>query len=226
MAKQWQGKSYNENWEPVDERGIVIGPKDFEADQANPPVQSPWSGAATPAPAAPAAPAAPSAMQSNVQNKLLSELNLSPTVDTKDPAFQQQIEANRFTADRTADRTRAALAQRLHAQGTGASGGLDVGIGRILADQGAQEQGFEAQLLNQFRNQNLERMGRALQLGTGLLSQEQEQALRGALTREGYGLQRELGLKDLDFRRDALGQQMGLSQAQLDQQAMLALLGA
>lgn len=222
MAKTWNNKSYDEDWYEVDGTGQrVTGQKDWEASAANPQQPaSPWGGSA------PVAPTGPSAFGQNVQSKLTSEMNLSPEVNTNDPAFQQQITAQRFGADRTADRARAAMAQRLHAQGTGASGGLDAGVGRIIADQGASEQAFEAQLLDKFRSQNLDRMGRALQLGTGLLSQEQEQALRAALTREGYGLQRELGLKDLDFRRDALGQQGALSQAQLDQQAMMALLGA
>ena len=159
-----------------------------------------------------------------VQGKLLSELNLDPTVNQNDPAYRQQVDSFRYNADRSADRQRAATAQRMAAQGTAAGGGVDVAMNRILSDQGASEQAFEGQLLGRFRDQNLDRMARALTLGTGLLLQEQEQALRAALTREGYGLQRELGLGDLNFRRDALGQQMALSRADLDQRALLALL--
>lgn len=220
MAKEWQGRSFNEDWVEVDNRGNpVTGVKDLEADHANQAAASPWNASASPTPAP-----ATSGLGNAVTDKLFSEMNLTGAVDKSDPAFQQQVEANRFTADRTADRARAAMAQRASVNGTATGGGLDTGIGRILSDQGAQEQGFEAELTDQFRNQNLDRMGRALQLGTGLFSQEQEQALRAALTREGYGLQRELGLKDLDFRRDALGQQGALSMAQLDQNAMMAFL--
>ena len=116
-------------------------------------------------------------------------------------------------------------AQRMQAQGTLTSGGLDAAVQRGISDQGAQNQQFQGQLLGKFHQERLARIAQALNLGTGLLSQQQEQQLRAMLTREGYGLQRELGMGDLAFRRDALGQQTALSQAQLDQQALLALLG-
>lgn len=160
-----------------------------------------------------------------VQSKLLADLNLDPTVNQQDPAYRQQVDSFNYGAKRNADRQRAATAQRMYAQGTLTGGGLDSAVERIGSEQGASEQAFEGQLLGKFRDQNLDRTARALSLGTGLLSQEQEQALRGALTREGYGLQRELGLGDLNFRRDALGQQGAFQKAQMDQQALLALLG-
>lgn len=222
----WNGKRYNEDWVPIGDMGVELGPKDWEASRANErpqassPAPNPWGG-----PSTPAAPKALDPFQSNVQSKLLSELNLTPTVDKNDPAFAQQVEAQRFGADRTADRARQAMAQRMHAQGTSQSGGMDTGIGRIISDQGASEQAFESQLTDKFRGQNLDRMARALQLGTGLLSQQQERELRSILTREGYDLQKFLGMEDINFRRDALAQQLGLSEAQMNQNAMMALLG-
>lgn len=220
MAKTYNGKSYDEDWYEVDGTGQrTTGIKDLEADHANQQQASPWNAAASSP-----APPPPSALGTAVGDKLMSEMNLTGQVDTNDPAYRQQVDQNRFAADRTADRARAAQAQRMAANGTATGGGLETGIGRILSDQGAQEQGFESQLMDKFRQSNLDRMGRALQLGTGLFSQEQEQALRAALTREGYQLQDKLAGNDLNFRRDALGQQGALGQAQLDQQALLALL--
>jgi hypothetical protein len=104
-------------------------------------------------------------------------------------------------------RQRAQTAQRMHAQGTLSGGGFDSAVERLGSEQGAQEQAFQGQLLGKFRDQNLDRMSRALQLGTGLLSQEQEQMLRAMLTREGTS------------------QQERLSRAELEQRALLAQLG-
>lgn len=224
MAQQWQGKSYDQDWYEVDGTGRrVSDQKDWAASAANTP--APFASTA-PAPAA--APAAPAntARNSAVNDRLLAELQVTPEVNQQDPAYRQSVETNRFNLDRAADRQRAATAQRMHAQGTLTGGGLDTAVQRINADQGAQEQAFEADLLRQFRQQNVDRMQRALQLGAGLMSQEQEQALRAQLAREGYALQRELAEDDLRYRYDALGQQLGLSEAQLNQQAMLSLLGA
>ncbi len=228
MAKDWKGVTYNEDWIPINAMGEAQGPKDYTADaewnaankQNTGPGATSWQ---------PTAPAAPSPFATNVQNKLTSELNLSDTVNQNDPAYQQQLETFRFNADRNTDRQRAAMAQRMHAQGTATGGGLDTGVERLVAQQGEAEQGFEGDLLKNFRQQNIDRMSRALQLGTGLMSQEQEQNLRAALAREGYALQKELATADLDFRKqsfyDQLGQNLGLSEAQLNQQAMLGLLG-
>jgi hypothetical protein len=44
------------------------------------------------------------------------------------------------------------------------------------------------------------------------------------IRQQGLGLQRELGLGDLDYRRDVLGQNLALSQAGLNMDAMRALL--
>jgi len=223
MAKFWNNQRYNTDWEPIDDMGNVTGAKDWDASNANPegpsaPVSSPW---AQPAPAA-----QPSKFHGAVTDKLLAELGTPTTVDKSDPAYQQSVEAFRFNADRSADRQRAATAQRMHAQGTLSGGGLDTAVTRILDDQGGKETAFEADLMRSMRDQNIQRMSRALQLGTGLMSQEQEQALRAALAREGYALQKELAANDLDFRRDQLGVSLGLGEAQLNQQALLAMLGA
>lgn len=246
MAKNWGGKSYDEDWNEIDAMGNHIGSgKDWAANAGyaaangtqnpytNQAGSSPWDKSGLIPGNEPgstlgkvgAGSGTNSAFGQKIYDKILSDITASGTVDQNDPAYRQQVDANRYAGARQESRQRAAMAQRMAAQGTAAGGGLDSAVQRLGSERGAQEQGFEGQLLNTFRQQNLDKAARALQLGTGLLSQEQEQTLRAALTREGYGLQRELGWGDINYRRDALGQQFALSKAQLDQQALLALLG-
>jgi hypothetical protein len=229
MAKVWDGKSYDEDFYEVDNTGArTTGVKDTAADtawhQANPQQADPWSGSSTaPTPTTPNAAYAP--LETNVMNRLNTDINLDGTVNTADPAYAQQIQANQLQTNRAADRARAAMMQRRAATGTGTSGAVDTDVNKALEQQAFQDKTFEGQLLGQFRQQNLDRMARALTLGSGMLTAEQERQLRGELTREGYDVQRDLSADDLNFRRDALGQQLALSQADLDQRAMMALLG-
>jgi hypothetical protein len=217
IAKQWAGKSYDEDWFEVDNRGVrTTGVKDLEADHANQAMQSPWQSQA-PAPVAPPA----SGLNTDTERVLREQMTAPITVNQNDPAYQQAVSANRFNLDRTADRQRAAMAQRRAATGTATGGGLQTDVERILNEQGAKGTQFEADLLRAFREQNDQRQQRALALSTGLLGQDKQ----GALTREGYGLQERLGMADLNLRRDSLAQQLGLSEAAMNQQAMLALLG-
>lgn len=228
MAKDWGGKTYDEDFYEINAWGERQSDQRDNAAHdayyaANPrPQATPWSG-----PAAPAAPPAPSKyepLDNAVMSKLISDVNLDGSVNTADPVYRQQVDANQLQTDRAADRARAAMAQRRAATGTGTSGAVDTDVNKVLADQALQDKTFEGNLLDKFRTQNLDRAARALTLGSGMLTAEQERQLRAALTREGYGVQRDLAADDLSFRRDALGQQAALSLAGLDQQAMLALL--
>lgn len=239
MAKDWNGQTYNENWEPLGAYGEVVGPKDVKANAEwaeqtggqNPHINY---GAQTPAPAPAAAPAAPAGggLGAEVDTQLMSQIKPPTGVNTADPAFQQQLNAGQLANHRAAERSRMAAAQRLHAQGQSGSGALDAAMGGIVQQQGEADQAFEAQLMDRFLNADRDRAARALQLATGLTGQREGFGVQ----REGFGLQRELGLADIALRRegmnqqnnqfyDSLGQQLGLSQAQLNNQAMMALLG-
>lgn len=245
MAKDWNGQTYNEDWVPIDAMGNPLGGKDWSANASwaastggqnpytNQAGSSPWDKSgltpgnepgSTLAPVGGSSSTGTQGLSGPVWDKLMSELNLSDTVDQNDPAYKQQIDANAYSNDRNAARQRAATAQRMAATGTASGGALDSAVQRITGDQGVQDQQFQANLLNSFHQQRLDRVAQALNLGTGLLSQQQELAMRKMLTESGYDLQRYLGNADLNFRRDALGQQGAFNQAQLDQQAMLALL--
>lgn len=231
MAKNVGEKSYNEDWREIDAQGNTLtGEKDTAAEQQwnaeNPSGgddASPWSGSATAVTPTPKNPAyAP--LETNTMNALNTDIQRTGMVNQQDPAYQQQIQANQLQTDRAADRARAAMAQRRAATGTGTSGAVDTDVNKVLEQQAYQDKTFEGQVLDKFRQQDLDQKARALTLGSGMLTAEQERMLRGELSREGFDLQRDLAADDLNYRRDALGQQLGLSQAQLDQDAMLALL--
>ena len=230
MAQQWEDKSYDNDWYEVDAFGNrTTGVKDEAASRANNPqsnLPAPATGSATPVtPTTPAPTTDWQGLSDNVFGAVNRDINLDGTVNQQDPAYQQQVNANQLQTDRAADRARAAMVQRRAATGTGTSGAVDTDVNKVLENQALQDKTFEGGLLDKFRQQNLDKQARALQLGSGMLTAEQERALRGSLTREGYDVQRDLAADDLGFRRDALGQQLALSQADLDQRAMLALLG-
>jgi hypothetical protein len=251
MGKVWEGRSFDEDWHEIDAMGNRIGDgKDWAANAGyaaanntqnpytNQAGSSPWDKSGLIPGNEPGSTLAPvtggggtgsggatAGLDKAVMDKLMSEIALDGKVDQNDPVYRQGVDTHNFQSDRAADRARAAAAQRMAATGTATGGGLDSMVTRNLENQRVSDQGFEADLLGKFRDQNLERAARALTLGTGVMTAQQERDLRALLTREGYGLQERLGNADLNFRRDALGQQAALSQAQLDQQALLALLG-
>lgn len=227
MAKSWNGQDYDEDWNTLGPMGVRTGGR---ADQGT---QDAWNAAHPSSPntnqfSAPA-PTGPTTdwqgLSNNVMGAINRDINRTGVVDQADPAYRQAVDANELQTNLAAQRARAAAVQRRAATGTGTSGAVDTDVNKILEDQALQNKTFEGNLLGQFRQQELARAQQGLQLGSGMLTAEQERQLRAALTREGYDVQRDLAADDLNFRRDALGQQLGLSQAQMDQQAMLALLG-
>jgi hypothetical protein len=236
MAKNWDGKSYDEGWNEVDGTGQKTGYTATADEQAgwnaanttsiDIPAQGTGSNVApTPTAAAPGSASDWQGLSNNVFGTVNKDMTWNGTVDQNDPAYKQQVDANQLQTDRAADRARASMAARRQATGTGMSGAMDTDANKVLEQQAYQDKTFEGNILDKFRQQGLDQKARALQLGSGMLTAEQERALRGSLTREGYDVQRDLAADDLGFRRDALGQQLALSQADLDQRAMMALLG-
>jgi hypothetical protein len=225
--------NYDQDFYPIDNWGNRTGDKDWGAwnqAQAGPTETSqdkgpdPWSGSSV-APTPTVHDTSFDPLKGNVMNTLNTDVQQTGVVNTQDPAYAQQMQANALQTDRAADRARAAAIQRRAATGTGTTGAVDTDINKVLENQAFQDKTFEANLMDKFRQQNLDQKARALTLGSGMLTAEQERQLRGELTREGYDVQRDLAADDLNYRRDALGQQLALSQAGLDQQAMMALLG-
>jgi len=235
MAKQWNDQTYNEDWVPIDAMGNATGEKDWAASNANTPApvsnQAP-AATTSQAPYAPgvgangaAAPGKWQPLESNTLNTINKDTTWNGVVDTNDPAFKQQMDANALQTNLAGDRARASMAQRRAATGTGSSGAVDTDVNKIQEQQSFQDKQFEAGLFDKFRQQGLQQKAQALGLGSGMLTAQEERALRDRLTMEGYDVQRDLAANELDFKRDELGQNLAVSQADLDARMMLGLLG-
>lgn len=166
-----------------------------------------------------------------VTNSINTTLATPEGVNTNDPAYQQQLKAQGVTSTRNAERARASAAQRANANGTIGSGGFDTQVNNIERDRGESDQRFESQLMAGELQAQRTKIAQALQLGAGIMSQEQTLAMQdrlaqldAAIRREGYGLQRDLGMADIGVRRDQLGVDTAFRGAELDQNALLALL--
>jgi len=169
-------------------------------------------------------------------------LNRGMTFDPNDPVFKGQTDAFQRANQRSTARKRAALAERAAARGGINAGGFDVDTERLLSEQGENEQAFEANLAGQELNKQRDQVMRALEIGAGRLSDQERNALTqkladldAAIRREGLSLQKLLGMRGLDLQAlglgqqnaqfyDNLGAQVGLNEAQLNQNATLALL--
>ncbi len=153
-------------------------------------------------PQAPAAPGQPS-IEDDI-NRQLREL-LNP--QGYDPnSAENMAQKNVFGAQqqRSAERRRAAMAERAAARGESGAGGLDVQYDQIQNDRGMAEAEFEADLMRDELQGQRDRLMQALQLGSGRLSEQQ--------TRD---LQRELGMIDAEIRRSGIKQQGELGRGDL-----------
>jgi hypothetical protein len=173
-----------------------------------------------------------SGLGQTTQGSIQNDLTRGDAVDINDPVYRAQVEAFNRNQQRSADRTRAAMAQRANATGTLGSGGFESQVMRGLQNQGEQEANFEAQLMGSELANNRARTARAQQMGAGLLSQEQQQSLTerlanqsGALQGMGWNNQRDLSNQGAQMQT-GLANQAALDRAALaNQQAALASRG-
>lgn len=245
MANQWGGKSYDNDWFEVDGMGNrVSGEKDWAANAAwasenqtqnpytNQPGSSPYDKSGTTPGNEPGStlppvaggggpvPPAPDPLTQNVQGAINDALTQGPVVNESDPTFQAQDQANKIQSQRAAERARMSAAQRMHAQGQGDSGALDSEVARLEQQRGETDQRLNAELRSSYLNAERQRYAQALQLGAGLMTAQEERALRQKLA----DIQAQLAREDLNFRRDfsydQLGQNLGLSLADLQYRSM------
>lgn len=207
---------------PYDSSGLIPG---NEPGSSLPPVPQaqPKGSVSNTSPAAPSTPAVqaqPDRLTTNVQNAINDALEQGPVVDESDPSFIAQDQANKIQSQRAAERARMSAVQRMHAQGQGDSGAMDGVISQLDQQRGETDQRLNAALRMNFLESERQRYAQALQLGAGVMSGREEQMLRQRLA----DIQAQLAREDLTFRReysyDALGQNLGLSLAELQQRAM------
>lgn len=172
-----------------------------------------------PTPTAAAPPAeGQEAVSQNVWQTLNDLIKRVPTYDPNAPQNKMQLDVARVNHQRSAERKRAAMAERDAAMGTSHSGGQDVDIERILNEQGMDDASFEAALARDSINADRGERMQALGIGAGLTGQAEGDKVRmqlanldAALRREGLSLQEMLGTGQLgnNLLGILLGTQLG-----------------
>lgn len=139
---------------------------------------------------------------------------MNPTqASLSDPDLAAQAQANRIAQQRSYERRRASGAERAAQSGV-AGGGVDAMVDTLLASRGDAEAAYEADLLAGKNTQNREAQLAALGPVLGLLGLGQSESQ----------FTRNLGQNESQFSRD-IALRQALSEAGLNQQAIMALLG-
>jgi hypothetical protein len=187
------------------------------------------------------------------QQALLNKLTQGPV--TADSAqLKPSLDANKLAEQRGFERDRAMLAERNAAQGLNMSGGNESQLLGLAQDRTAREGQFAGNAVADANKQQSAEILAALGLGGNLLGDQDRMNLQrygidtdAQLRREGLGASTSLGRDDLALRDklgsgnlnlglagllqggqqfgQSLGLQAGMGQAQLNQQALLSLLG-
>ena len=142
------------------------------------------------------------AFQQALVNKLAPQ-----AVSADSPHLKPAIDANRLAQQRAAERQRATLAERAHADGYDSSGAFDSLALGIDADRGMREGAFEGGLLRDAQSEQDRMVMAALGLGGNMLGQQDQLAQQrygidtdAQLRREGLGVQSDLGGRDINLR--------------------------
>ncbi len=135
-------------------------------------------------------------------------------VQLTDPNLQPQMAAYEKTAQRGNMSNRAALAERMTAEGLGSSGAMDAGIERGNQNTADATAGYGARLVGEEVKARRTEVMQALQLAMQLGATEEENALR-----------RELAQLDAQLRTSALDVSKGLGQGQLNLGLLNSLFG-
>lgn len=140
------------------------------------------------------------------QQAMVNKLAPAP-VNAQNPAVKGSIDANRLAEQRGFERNRNMLAERAQAGGFSDSGALDSLLLGLGQERAGREAAFEGQALGDLQRSQDQDVMRALALAGGGLGQLQGFDLQRALgdldatlRREGLGVQRQLGNRDIDVR--------------------------
>ena len=225
--------------------GILDGPA-APSPGGGPPPATPAGRPPTPAPTlpggigTPGTPPARSPLQTAAQEALLRMLGqLGETPSLTDPTLQPASEAFRLAQERGIGRKRNAMAERMAAQGTATSGGLDTQVLGIESDAADQIGAHDAQLLLNEGMQRRDKLMQAVQLAEAAGEFEQSQNLQrelatldASLRQQGLDLQASgldisemLGLGNLDVARGDLALRGELGRGGLDLNRELGLGG-
>lgn len=156
---------------------------------------------------------------SGLRDQLLQQLgSLSQPVSASDPGVSGLLQANRLTAQRTAERQRSALAERAATQGLSNSGAFDTGVLGVEQQRGANEMAANAQVI-----------GNEVQQRRTLLQGLLTQALQMGDAQSAQSIQQQLQILGMQLGQSNTYDQQGYNyaalQAQLNGQAINGLLG-
>jgi hypothetical protein len=142
---------------------------------------------------------APNPLNANIQGYLNQTLTSDPyNVTLDDPGVAASSEAYRRSQERSLLKNREAMAERMSAEGT-MGGGLDSWVSDAYQSMGDAVAANDANLVLGRQQQKLGQLQSALTTGSGLLTSDQDAAIRMEIAR----LQNELGQGQLAYQNNA-----------------------
>jgi hypothetical protein len=167
------------------------------------------------------------ANQTQMRQMLMSRLgDLSQPVSATDPQIAPILAGQQIGTQRAAEKQQSQLAARLASMGLAHSGAADTGQFGITQAQGEQNAQNTGNVLNSQLSQRQAQLNQLLSLAvqsgdtqTAQTIQQQLQALQQQTQQNQFG-------QSLGYNYDALGANVGLQQAGLNQSALLQLLNA
>jgi hypothetical protein len=165
-------------------------------------------------------PGATGTMSDAVRKYIMDALAQDPNATTiEDPAVKGAADAYRNSRENAMNKQNAALAERRGAQGLGSSGALDTDIAGSYQSMGSDVAGNNAKLIMDQQQKKLDQAKSALAVGAGLMTAEQENAVRmqianleADVTRRAQDLQNTQYYDNLDYL-------LGTTEAQYNQQS-------
>jgi hypothetical protein len=142
---------------------------------------------------------APNPLNANIQGYLNQTLTSDPyNVTLDDPGVAASSEAYRRSQERSLLKNREAMAERMSVEGT-MGGGLDSWVSDAYQSMGDAVAANDANLVLGRQQQKLSQLQSALTTGSGLLTSDQDAAIRMEIAR----LQNELGQGQLAYQNNA-----------------------
>jgi len=144
----------------------------------------------------PSTPVGPGNINDAFNQAMLDQLTKSRNPSLSDPGLKSQADAYSVGQQRTRDQARAALAERLAANGISDSGAMDQGVAGLFQTQGENQGAFNAKLVgDELQNQRSELLNYMQLAGNRLTAQETQ------------ALQLKLADIDAELRRQAMTNQ-------------------
>lgn len=166
------------------------------------------------------------AERASMRELLMTQLGeAQKPVGVNDPGIREVLGAQRLSGQRSAERMRTVLAERLAADNLGDSGAFDTGVQGIEQDRAFNETQATGQVLGREMEQRRMYLTQLLQLAVASGDAESARTLQAQLVALNSQMQNSQFNARLGFDYDALGQQGALAEAGLNQSAILALLG-